>query len=350
LGARRPGEGARGGDAEGLAMTPATDGAAVPGGGRRAWEDRLAGPMFFLAVLFLVVLAGLFHRYHKIDPDSQEASLILGGLAALWIVFLAEAAVRFLLRDRTRPAWRALASAAAVALVPPLRMGCRSQTRPDQIWLPGMGWQVVDGRLRRTLERAFSVPMILFALMVLPLFALEFWEADRIHAEPVLALWLDIGTSAIWLAFAVELVVMVSVADRPGRYCLLHWIDVAIVVLPAFETLPLFRLLRLGRLLRLDQLLRWGRLYRLKGLLARGWRAFLLLQVLQRLTGRSLESQLRRQLELLRAKEEELADLRRDIEELEARIARKAAARKAAAPAAPGAEAAGGATRLGAPG
>jgi voltage-gated potassium channel len=302
---------------------------------RRTWEDRQAGPMFALAVLFLVVLAGLIHRYPKLDPNHLEAYLIVGTLGVLWLVMLLEAGLRFCLRDRQRSAWKPLAAAAACGLVPPLRMGCRSLTRPNHIWLPGLGWQEVNGQLRRTLERFFSVPMIFFALMVLPLFAMEYFAAERIEAEPVLAWWLDVGTSVIWLAFAIELIVMVGVSDRPWRYCLRHWIDVTIVLLPAVQVMPLFRLLRLGRVLRLEQLLRWGRLYRLRGLAARGWRAVFLLQIVHRLTGRSPARQLEQLRELLQAKEEELADVRREISELEERIAREARARGAAAPAVP---------------
>jgi voltage-gated potassium channel len=282
--------------------------------------------MFFLAVLFLVVLAGLFHRYPRLDPGDPEGYLIQGALAALWLIFVLEASLRFLWRDRRRPLWPALAAALACVLLPPLRMGRRSRLQPNHIWLPALSWQPINTCLRGKLERFFSVPMILIALMVLPLLALEYWEAERIRAEPILALWLDIGTSVIWLAFAVELVLMVAVAERPWRYCFLHWIDVAIVVLPAVELLPLFRLLRLGRILRLEELLRWGRLHRLQALVARGWRAFLLLQIMQRLAGRSLQRQLKQRQELLQAREEEVADLRREIQELEERIARKAAA------------------------
>jgi hypothetical protein len=308
---------------------------AAPDTSRRAWEDRLAGPRFFLALLFLVVLAGLIHRLPRLDPDDPERYLILGGLGLLWSVFLVEAAVRFRCRDGTRPAWKVLLAVAAGGLLPPLRLACRSPVRPNHIWLPGLGWQEINSRLRGRLERAFSVPMIFFALLVLPLLALEYWAAEMIHAEPVLALWLDIGTSAIWLAFAIELVLMVAVSDRPWRYCCLHWIDVAIVVLPAVELLPLFRLLRLGRVLRLEELLRWGRLHRLQALLGRGWRAFLLLQILERLMGRSPERRLKRLQDLLQAKEEEVADLRRDIQALDEHIRRRAGRNKAPAPRGP---------------
>jgi hypothetical protein len=304
-------------------MTSSIDTVAAPDNGRRTWEDRLAGPMFFLALLFLVVLAGLIHRYPRLDRTDPEAYLILVGLSVLWVVFLLEAGLQFRLRDRQRPAWKPLVAAVACCLLPPLRMGFRSKVRLNHVWLPGLGWQEINSRLRRTLERVFSIPMIFFALLVLPLLALEYFEAEKIRAEPILALWLDIGTSVIWLAFAVELILMVAVSDRPWRYGFLHWIDVAIVVLPAVELLPLFRLLRLGRILRLEELLRWGRLARLQALVSHGWRAFLLLQIVQRLTGGSLERQLKQHQDLLQAKEEEVADLRREIKDLEARIAQR---------------------------
>jgi voltage-gated potassium channel len=311
-------------------MTAAITALSAPATRTRAWEDRLAGPMFWLAVLFLVVLAGLIHRYPHLEPGEPEEYLILGGLCILWLVFLVEAGLRFRLRDRGRPAWKALLSTAACALLPPLRMGCKSLVRPDHIWLPGLGWQPIDSDLRTRLERLFSIPMIIVALAVLPLLALEYLAAETIRADPVLSLGVDIGTSVIWLAFAIELILMAAVSDRPWRYCFLHWIDVAIVLLPAVEVLPLFRILRLGRVLRLENLLRWGRLHRLQALVTRFWRALLLLQVIQRLTGRSLERQLKQRRELLQAKEEEVADIRREIETLEERIARKGRTRQRA--------------------
>jgi hypothetical protein len=306
--------------------------------------------MFFLALLFLVALAGLIHRYPRLEAGDAEGYLIQGALGLLWLVFLIEAGLRFHLRDRSRPAWKALVTAVVCAVVPPVRMGCRSQVRTNHIWLPGLGWHEINARLRSLLDRVFSIPMIFFALMVLPLLALEYFEAETIRAEPLLALWVDIGTSVIWLAFAVELILMVAVSDRPWRYAVLHWIDVAIVLLPAVEMLPLFRLLRLGRVLRLEELLRWGRLHRLKALMGRCWRALLLLQVAQRLTGRSLEWQLKQRRDLLAAKEEELADLQREIKDIEERITRKASRRKPAAVSSQGTTWENAATGLGSPG
>jgi hypothetical protein len=311
-------------------MTAPDDSVLAPYDSRRIWEDRLAGPMFFLAVAFLVVLAGLIHRYPGLEPTSPEAYLIVGALGLLWLVFVAEAVLRFRLRDRTRPTWKSLRTALAGGLLPPLRMGCQSQARPNHLWLPGLGWQEINSRLRRTLERFFSVPMICFALLVLPVLVLQYYAEEKHPDEPVLALWAAIGTSVIWLAFAVELIIMVAVSDRPWRYCAYHWIDVVIVALPVFEAMPLLRLARLGRVLRLEQLLRWGRLHRLQALMMRGWRAFLVLQIVQRLSGHSLERRRQKLMELVLAKQEEVADLRREIAELDERIARKALGRQPA--------------------
>ena len=105
---------------------------------RRTWEDRLAGPMFFLALAFLVVLAGVIHRFPRLDWGDPEGYLILGGLAGLWLVLLVEAVGRFRLHDRSRPAWLGLGRATVCGLLPPLRLGCRSQVRPTTSGCPDL--------------------------------------------------------------------------------------------------------------------------------------------------------------------------------------------------------------------
>ena len=80
--------------------------------------------------------------------------------------------------------------------------------------------------------------------------------------------------------------------------------------------------------MRLEQLLRWGRLHRLKGLLARCWRALLLLRIVQRATGRSLESRRQQLQDLLHAREEEIEGLREEIQEVERLIAERGRIRK----------------------
>jgi predicted transcriptional regulator len=162
--------------------------------------------------------------------------------------------------------------------------------------------------------------MIIMALLVLPFLTLEFMWAEEVRQHFALALFLDIGTSTIWLAFAIEFIVMVSVAENKASYSLRHWTDLAVVVLPMLDFLPFLRLMRLGRVLQMQQLTRMSRVYRLRALLMKVWRAALLLEVIQRIFGRSPAARLKRLRDLLAAKEEELAELRLEIEQLERQV------------------------------
>jgi voltage-gated potassium channel len=279
-----------------------------------------------LGVLCLTLAAGVLHRLGRGAWTAFEADVLFWGLVLTWPVFVLEGVLRLAVCRRPGMSpWRRVAAFVAVCLFPPLRMGGRAYADAEKIWLPGLGWSHVDHHLRNRLERFFSVPMIVVALMVVPFLAMEYFWLERVRADFVLSLVLDIGTSVIWLAFAVELIVMVSVADGMALYCLYHWIDVAIVFLPLVDFLPILRLLRIAGLFEFEQVGRLGRVYRLRGLISRGWRAILLLEMFHRLLGHYREKRLARLKKLLAAREEELADLRAEVAELEGLLAREKA-------------------------
>lgn len=280
---------------------------------RKPWETWLARIMFGLSVVFLVHLSALLHRDRFLDITLPELQLQVRVQCALWLVFFVEGVWRLLHRDRSGSLWRDLLSFVRVLLFPPLRVGARSVAGDWAIWLPWLGWQPVDRELRRRLERFFSVPMILIALLVLPLLAIQYYLLQgEDGAQWGLTLFLIIGNTVVWFAFAAEFTLMMSVAKNRLQYCFQHWIDLAIIVLPLLQMVPYLPLLRLIRL---------SQLYRLQGLTFKLWRAVLLLEVIQRMTGQSLEKRLKRLNDLMAAKEEELEDLRREIEELRKRIA-----------------------------
>jgi hypothetical protein len=279
------------------------------------WATR---PMFFAAFLFLVVLAGASHR---IKGDLElvsdfEVYLILGSFGVLWPIFCLEAVTRFWLGGPGNPWWRA-SYCFLLIILPPLHLGSTGYARSNEIWLPHFGWQKVDKKLRQRLERWFSVPMIIMALLTLPLLAIEYFWKEQLGTNPNLVFALDVSTSVIWLAFAVEFILMVSVAEHKRAYIARHWLDLAIVLLPIIEALPAVRSVRAFRVLRLEQLTRFGRAYRLRALVMKLWRAMLLLEVIQRLTGQSHAKRLSRLRALLAAKEEEVSELKAEIEQLE---------------------------------
>ncbi|MBY0527454.1 MAG: hypothetical protein K2R98_28920 [Gemmataceae bacterium] len=276
----------------------------------RDWEDRLAKPMFLLAGTFLVLLSGLIREGHHVNAGVQVAmlGLYLAGLLFLWPLFLVEAVLRASLLSPAERSIKNIAWTLVPALLPPLRMAVQGVRRPGQMWLPGLGWQVVDYDLRKTLELFFSVPMIFMALLILPVLAIEYYRQnwlEPMESEPLLRAFLDICISVIWIAFTAEFIIRMAVADSRWQYALAHWLDLAVVVLPMVEFLPFLRVIRLTALTQLS------RYYRIYGVAGKGWRAFLVLEVLQRLTRHSAVARLEGELE---AKLEEAQELQREID------------------------------------
>jgi voltage-gated potassium channel len=105
----------------------------------------------------------------------------------------------------------------------------------------------MDERAAR-MERRFQVPVLIAALLVIPVIAIQ--EA---HAGETLGTIAAIANWLIWIVFAAELVAMLWVVPNRRAYLRSHPLDVAIVVLtPPFmpATLQAARALRLLRLLR----------------------------------------------------------------------------------------------------
>lgn len=291
-----------------------------------AAEVWLARVMFALAGVHLILVAGLIHRAQQEQVSDLELTVITIGLAALWPVFVGEAIVGVIRRDRTKPLRPVVRRAILVSLVPPLRMAL-VDPRVGRIWIPGLGWQVRGKKLYERLGQAFSGPMLVFAFLILPVLALEYFKADAVRETPWLALSLHIGVAVIWVAFAVEFVFLSAAAPRPLTYAREKWLDLAIVVLPMLEFMltqwvdaaPLARLLRLGRALSPAQIDGMERVYRLRGLLTRAWEAFLILGGLGRLLGDRDARRLRQVERQMAELEERLADLRNEADELRAK-------------------------------
>jgi voltage-gated potassium channel len=109
-------------------------------------------------------------------------------------------------------------------------------------------------------ERGFEKPMLVAALLVIPVIAIE--ESSLDDPWRTLA---AVANWAIWIAFAVELVVMLWVTPRRRGWLRSHPLEVAIVVLtPPFMPALLqgFRGVRLLQLLRLMPVLLSVRLAR----------------------------------------------------------------------------------------
>jgi hypothetical protein len=320
---------------------------------RRRLARATAWPMFCLSVAFLALVAALIVLWvdvprvivsrQQLDGGvSDELTALLAAeqtadvraamavgtrclwvLLALWPIFWLEFLAQFVLRDRRRPFWRRHYDGLIVCLCPPLRLNARHPDLDGKVWLPLLGWQAVDGALRQRLERAFGAPMIFIALGILPVLLVEFGMSDLVAAQPWLQTLLHVSMGLIWFAFAVEFIIMVSVAENKLRYCKEHWLDLAIILLPLvsfLRSLRLVRATRLARVAKLQQLSKMGRLYRLRGLTMRALRAMLVFGLLNRLLRVRPEKRLRQLRRQVQEKESEIAALHRLITDLEQQI------------------------------
>jgi voltage-gated potassium channel len=283
--------------------------------------------MFALAFGYLLVVAGLVHRATSPTVAPVELFLIYGCLMLLWPIFALEALWGVLKRDRRQPRRPVLLRFLLVLLMPPFRMAW-IDPRFGLIWLPRWGWCSPGQPLFKRLERFFAVPMVLFAFLILPLLLLEYLQAERVKENAALALGLDIGIAVIWIAFATEFILKVSVHPRPWFLIKDRWLDVAIVVLPMLEFLltkwidaaPLARLVRLGRALSPEQIARMQQLYRLRGLVTKAFHALLLLEGVARLLGQTPQKRLAKIQQRIEELREQIAELEQEAAEWQALI------------------------------
>jgi voltage-gated potassium channel len=115
------------------------------------------------------------------------------------------------------------------------------------------------------MERRFEIPILVAALLVIPIIAIE----QTSNSEP----WITLAAAAnwlIWFAFLAEVVVMLAVVPDRGRWLREHPLEVAIVLLtPPFlpASLQALRAFRLLRLLRVVVVVGYARrLFSLNGL------------------------------------------------------------------------------------
>ena len=277
-----------------------------------------------LALVFLILAAVSLRHIERSPQDTTTADLLGTSLLSLWLPLFVDALVGYWRRaDFTWPAARRLL---LLWLLPPFRIAQSPYASESCVWLPTLGWQRTDQELYERLERAFSIPMLFMAILILPILAAELFWADQVAGHAGVRRALDLGTALIWLAFCVEFIVMSTLAPKKLVYVARNWINVAIILMPF---LAFLRGLKVARVLWLGKALGKAgkalKVYRVRGLWMRGWRGMVALDLVERVVHRTPEGRLSRLRELLAEREREMARLRGRIRDLEAKVRAAAA-------------------------
>lgn len=255
------------------------------------------------------------HRVRKalgsqsVDPRIQDTAITL--ILMIWPLVVVESTLHWLTRPWNSSTLRYHLFGLLFCICPSLRMCARCPEMGYRIWLPGLGWRKANKRLRRRLERHFSVPMIAIALLILPVLLVELSMQTQVAEHAWLRMMLHVSTGVIWFAFAFEFILMVSVADKKLAYCKSHWLDIAIILL------PLFSFMRSLRVLKASQVSRMARAYRLRGTAVRALRGLILLEFFHRVTGRDIDQRIQQLERQLLDVEAEAKEIRRRINRLQ---------------------------------
>ncbi len=310
------------------------------------WVAKTTAPgMFWLALAFLVCQAVLVVLWVDVpnlqenailtiapdDPNAESLRQSLSGvivdhhvqdaaiytMLVIWPMVIGEAVYHWIVRPWNAVTRRFHLFGLLFCICPSLRLCARSPEMGYRLWLPKLGWRIANRKLRARLQRQFSVPMIVIAMMIMPLLIIEFFLKDQVAQYRWLRMLLHFGTGVIWFAFAAEFILMVSVAEKKIAYCKKHWIDLAIIVLPLFSFLRSLRVLRASQALRVPQLTKLARVYRLRGTAVKALRALVLLELFQRFINKDADRSIAKLQSRLDELEEESKQIRRQIIKLQ---------------------------------
>lgn len=260
--------------------------------------------MLVVALLFLFLVAIVLPHGDSGESFREAARLhpaYLTVLLGAWGFIVLESLTGLF---RATDAWPArLKRLMLITLLPPIRMTTATSTPPDWLWLPGAGWRPTGPKTTERLEQKLALPMLFLTLLVLPVLGAELGVGEALDSRPAWALAVHLITCFIWIGFVAEFVWMLSATPQKLSYCLRHWINLVIILLPLVAFLRVLNLFRFARFFRAGKLLR---AYRLRTLHSRLWRLALLFNLFERLQQRNPEKY--------------CASLEKKIQELEAEL------------------------------
>ncbi len=302
------------------------DQAVLPEAEERTSHGRAS--LMFHAAATLLMLVGLMAS-HGISGDANKVMFgwWLGApLLVLWVLVAFEGLIG--LATAPDHHGKAFKRFLLVVLCPPFRASIASAYPTRFVWLPRHGWLSVGKLNFERVELAIAIPMLAVTLLVLPLLAVELFLNDWLEQQLWAAVIVHCLTALVWFAFALEFIVMLSLAEKKLAYCKQHWINIAIIVLPLIAFL---RVVRIFKFLRFGKASKLLRAYRMRGLVARTMRLAMVFNLIDRLLERNPEKYLEALEEKVAEKQSEIDDLKERMAELRQRITEEKAEREAKA-------------------
>jgi len=315
----------------------------------REKADEFAFPMFGLSVFFLLLMAGIVVTWIDIprvaelaqldadekafspvavqeaiqmaDAASRIGQYLLAALLITWPLFWLEFAYNYVTVRNSDGSRKTNLQPLLACLIPPLRIGRVSPAWDSRMWLPSLSWQHPGRELSSLLTRIFSKPMLVIALLILPILAIEFVFKGAIQQHFWLRLLLHVATGFIWFAFAFEFIVMISATDKKIVYIKKNWIDLVIILIPLISFLRTLRVLRIAKLAKIQKIAKLSRVYRVRSLGTKALRALMMFGFVNRMLRITPQKRLSKLKEQHNEHLLELAELEQEIAAIEKDLA-----------------------------
>ena len=247
------------------------------------FEKTFAGVMFWLsfAALFmsgLLIMHG--SEEETFAPNHRIVDELVWVALAIWPLFVLEFLIKLRLGLKEGKSKYLVLLHGLAIIFPPSRLVMGSIANTDLIWLPFAHWTKVNLALEKFLKKKFLVPILILGLLMIPALLIEIKFNNQIlKLFPNLDLPFSLQTfhAMVWVGFAFEFMILISVTDDKKAYCVKNWMDILILVLPVVS---FFRSLRFLRVLKFHQL---AQSFRLKGSQAKIKEGLLLLDFIKRL-------------------------------------------------------------------
>ena len=207
-------------------------------------ETFIASLMFFLAIIFLAVVAILIQYLQtdfsiKMLPYFDE---MFSFLFLFWLIFVVERLIHLILCPHN--GLKILYFSLFILIFPPLRLIIRRCSAPPAICLYSQ-WYELQPKLLEELETGFIYLTLPISLLMLPFWMIEIFQVDLLYENFFLHHIVNLGNALIWALFLAEFMLEFSVTTKRGEYLIKHWLELFIIILPM---LILTRFMRLGYL------------------------------------------------------------------------------------------------------
>ncbi|MDN3687979.1 hypothetical protein [Cyclobacterium jeungdonense] len=248
------------------------------------YQELTAAPLFFTSLLMLLITAAILNNF-SIGEEGILLNSFLSKLAIAysfgWILYLVDFMIVIFIsiQSDNKISLSAFIPKVLSLVFPPLGLGLRHLEEPQKTWLPFYHWSLCNEGLLNRLKQQFSIPMIIIALLILPVVIIEwqFYEEVEAFLNTDLSFVLDMVQGFIWLAFALEFILLISITPDKLTYVRKNWIDLLIILLPFISFV---RTLRIFKVARLTHLVRG---YKLRALLMKARQGFVFASFFYRL-------------------------------------------------------------------